>query len=92
MNLRVTLRATRDYKRIHQYIQETFGDGPAAAFELRTKSLLQRLALAPTLGTLDLPEKGIYGFQLTRQTRVLYRFKGEELVVLSFFDIRRNRK
>lgn len=32
----------------------------------------------------------IRGFQLTRQTRILYRIKDNKVIILSFFDARQD--
>jgi len=34
----------------------------------------------------------IKGFQLSSQTRILYRIKKEKIIVLAFFDVRQNPK
>lgn len=37
-------------------------------------------------------EKEIRGFQITPQTRILYRLKGDKIIILSFFDVRQSPK
>jgi hypothetical protein len=32
----------------------------------------------------------IRGFQLSPQTRILYRIRDEKIIILSFFDVRQN--
>lgn len=32
----------------------------------------------------------IRGFQLTKQIRILYRVKQDQLIILAFFDVRQN--
>jgi hypothetical protein len=34
----------------------------------------------------------IRGFQLSRQTRILYRIKDNKIIILSFFDVRQDPK
>jgi hypothetical protein len=44
------------------------------------------------MGSIEFPEKQIRGFQLTKQTRILYRIKNQNIIVLAFFDVRQNPK
>ena len=46
----------------------------------------------PEMGSIEFPEKQIRGFQLTKQTRILYRIKNKNIIVLAFFDVRQNPK
>jgi hypothetical protein len=46
----------------------------------------------PDLGVVEVPEKQIRGFQLTKQTRIFYRIKKDRIVILTFFDVRQNPK
>jgi hypothetical protein len=34
----------------------------------------------------------IRGFQLSRQTRILYRIRDNKIIILSFFDVRQDPK
>ena len=40
----------------------------------------------------SIEQEDIRGFQLSRQTRILYRIKRDKIIVLSFFDVRQNPK
>lgn len=42
----------------------------------------------PKMGSLEVPEKNIYGFQITRQTRLFYRLGDNKISLLTFFDSR----
>jgi hypothetical protein len=44
----------------------------------------------PLMGQVEHNE--IRGFQLSRQTRILYRIRGNKIIVLSFFDVRQDPK
>ena len=46
----------------------------------------------PEMGTLEIKAKNLRGFQLTKQTRVYYRIKGEQITILTFFDSRQDPK
>lgn len=42
------------------------------------------------MGSLEVPEKAIRGFQFTKQTRIFYRIKGNQIIILTLFDVRQN--
>jgi len=44
----------------------------------------------PEIGVVEVDDKQIRGFQLTKQTRVFYRIKGERIIILTFFDVRQH--
>jgi plasmid stabilization system protein ParE len=44
----------------------------------------------PEIGAVEVVEKQIRGFQLTKQTMVFYRTKGEKIIILTFFDVRQD--
>jgi plasmid stabilization system protein ParE len=92
MNILLTKRAEQKYLSIKQYIIDEFGENVAQAFEQKTIDLLLLLKSFPTMGSLEFPEKDIYGFQLTKQTRIFYRIKKENIIILTFFDVRQSPK
>lgn len=44
----------------------------------------------PELGSLEVPDKKIHGFQLTKQTRIFYRIAKQRIILLTLFDTRQN--
>ena len=44
------------------------------------------------MGTIEVEEKGIKGFLITKHNRLFYRNTDKELVILNFFDTRQNPK
>jgi hypothetical protein len=44
------------------------------------------------MGTLEIKEKNLRGFQLTNQTRVFYRVKKNCIIILTLIDSRQNPK
>lgn len=90
MKIFLTKRAEKNYNSIKEFITGEWGENVTKAFVQKTKNFFDLLELFPELGSMELPEKEIRGFQLTKQTRVFYRIKGEKLIILSFFDVRQN--
>ncbi|MDA0196894.1 MAG: type II toxin-antitoxin system RelE/ParE family toxin [Bacteroidetes bacterium] len=92
MRISLTKRAERNYRSIKEYITNEWGERVAEAFEQKTVDFLDLLEDFSEIGVVEVPEKKIRGFQLTKQTRVFYRIKGERIIILTFFDVRQNPK
>lgn len=92
MKILLTKRAEGNYKSIRQFISEEWGENVALAFEQKTKDFFDLIELFPELGSIEYVQnqKKIRGFQLTKQTRVFYRIKNNQIIILSFFDVRQD--
>lgn len=90
MNIVVSKRAEQNYKSIKKYITDKFGEKVSELFDLRTKDILNLLIDFPLIGSMEVPSKNIRGFQLAKQTKVLYRLKGDTIIILNFFDVRQS--
>jgi plasmid stabilization system protein ParE len=66
------------------------GRKSSRSFEQRTVDFLDLLEQFPEMGAVEVIEKQIRGFQLTKQTRVFYRIKGERIIILTFFGVRKD--
>jgi len=51
---------------------------------------LELLERFPELGTLEVAEKNIRRFQISKQTRIFYRINNDQISLLTFFDIRQD--
>lgn len=92
MRISFTRRAQKNYNSIKKYLSEEWGEATEIAFEQKTIDFLDLLKEFPEMGSIELPDKKIRGFQLTRQTRVLYRIKKQSIILLAFFGVRQNPK
>lgn len=92
MKIALTKQAEKNYHSIKEYIIDEWGERVAEAFEQKTIDFLDLLEDFPEIGTIEVVEKHIRGFQLTKQTRVFYRIKGERIIILNFFDVRQDPK
>ncbi len=90
MKIVLTARASQHFSSIKNYLAKEWGEKVAEAFEQKTIDLFGLLKLFPEMGTIEVGEKQIYGFQLTKQTRIFYRIKGDQIIILAFFDVRQN--
>ena len=92
MTIKVSKRAEKSFRSIKDFINEKWGELVADAFEQKIINFLDLLEEFPEIGTLEFPEKRLYGFQLTKQTRVFYRINANRIIIIVFFDVRQNPK
>ncbi len=92
MRISLTKRAESNYRSIQEYIHNKWGASVAKAFEQKTTDFLDILEDFPEIGVLEVADKQIRGFQLTKQTRIFYRIKGERIIILTLFDVRQDPK
>ena len=90
MKVFLTRRAARNYNSIKEYITQEFGERTSETFTKKADETFQLLENFPKMGPLE--TKDIRGFQLSRQTRILYRVKEQKIIILSLFDVRQNPK
>lgn len=90
MTVFLTKRAANTFRSIKEYIAEEWGLLVADAFEQKTIDFLDLLESFPEMGSVEVTAKQIRGFQLTKQTKVFYRIKDEQIIILTFFDVRRH--
>jgi plasmid stabilization system protein ParE len=90
MKILFTRRAERNYDAIRDYIRKEFGEKTAAQFVQKADEFFNLLKHYPNMGQVE--KDDIRGFQLSPQTRILYRVKGEKIAILAFFDVRQNPK
>ena len=92
MRIFLTKRAEKNYHSIKDYIIHKWGERVSEAFEQKTVDFLELLGDFPEIGVIEVPDKQIRAFQLTKQTRVFYRIKGDRIIILTFFDVRQDPK
>jgi plasmid stabilization system protein ParE len=83
-----TKRSQSRFQEIHTYISTEFGELPSAKFRNKVFDFLELLERFPELGTLEVAEKNIRGFQISKQTRIFYRINKDHISILTFFDSR----
>ena len=90
MKIYLSRRAERNFSSILDYLQQNWSEKVRQAFIEKTIEIFGLLENFPEIGSVDMPEKQIRGFQITKQIRLIYRIKENQIVVLSFFDVRQN--
>ena len=81
MIIKVSKRAEKSFRSIKDFIKEKWGELVADSFEQKIINFLDLLEEFPEIGTIEFPEKRLYGFQLTKQTRVFYRIKANRIII-----------
>ena len=90
MQVFVTPRAERNFDSIVDYINDKWGESAAKQFIQKTDEIFKLLKNYPAIGQIE--ESDIRGFQLSPQTRILYRIRDEKIIILAFFDVRQDPK
>lgn len=90
MKIFLTKRAQRNYYKIKEFISDKWSENVANAFQQKTIHFLDLLENFPEMGTIENEAKQIRGFQMTKQTKVFYRIKGQKIIILTFFDVRQD--
>ena len=88
MQVFVTPRAEKNFDSIVDYIRNKWGERTAKQFVLKTDEIFKLLQNYPTMGPIEVGD--IRGFQLSRQTRMLYTIRNDKVIVLAFFDVRQD--
>ena len=88
MNIKLTKRATQQFKSIQEYLEQHWGEKVLKSFNQKTIHFFDLLERYPEMGRIEVENKGIRGFLLTKHTRVFYRVKNNQIIVLAFFDVR----
>jgi plasmid stabilization system protein ParE len=92
MRLFWTKKARTRLAEILDYIEEEFGEAARQQFRSRTHEFTNLLKEFPEMGSLEIRDKKIRGFQITKQTRVFYRLKNDKITILTFFGSRQDPK
>ncbi|HEX9649874.1 MAG TPA: type II toxin-antitoxin system RelE/ParE family toxin [Cyclobacteriaceae bacterium] len=92
MRLFWTKKARTRLAEILHYIEEEFGEAARQQFRSRTHEFTNLLKEFPEMGSLEIRDKKIRGFQITKQTRVFYRLKNDKITILTFFGSRQDPK
>lgn len=90
MQVYVTPRAEQNFDSIVNYIRQNFGEKTAKEFIHKANEIFELLREFPFMGQVESGD--IRGFQLSRQTRLLYRVRNNKIIILALFDVRQDPK
>ncbi len=92
MRILWTKKSQTRFQAINSHISDEFGEQSSIKFKNRVFDFLEILQRFPELGTLEVAEKNIRGFQISKQTRIFYRINQDHISLLTFFDSRQDPK
>lgn len=87
-----TQRANKKFNKIIEYLELEWGNKVTGNFVNKTFDILDLISEHPDLGTLELVDKNIRGFLITKHNRLFYRVEKNSIIVLNFFDTRNSPK
>ena len=90
MQIFVTLRAEKSFDSIVDYIKLKWGEKTTKEFIRKVDEIFKLLKDFPLMEQVE--SNDIRGFQLTPHTRILYRITDNKIIILSFFDVRKDPK
>ena len=79
-----TKRAGDKFSSMLEYLESDWGSNVAQNFAVRTVSIIELLSKNPVLGFVEVPEKGIRGFTLTKHNLVFYRVADNKSLLAVF--------
>jgi plasmid stabilization system protein ParE len=82
--------ADQSFDRILAYLEAEWDEKATRAFVHRTHEFIDLLSEFPEIGSLENPERQIRGFVLIKQITVFYTRKEDVIILLNFYDNRRN--
>ena len=87
-----TTRADVKFDNILQYLTTNYGEQVTKNFINKVYDFLDILSEFPEIGSIENQEKSIRGFTIVKQINIFYMIKGETIILLDFFDNRKNPK
>jgi len=87
-----TKRADKKFDQIIDYLLVEWNPKVTSSFVKNVYDLVELLAEYPEIGTLENDVKGIRGITIIKQINIFYRVKGNQLIILTFFDNRKDPK
>ena len=92
LKIKWNTRAEKSFRKIVEYLDMSFGERTTQNFVQRTFSIIDILSEFPEIGTLELKDKNVRGFVITRHNTLFYRYTNRELILMNFFDTRQDPK
>jgi plasmid stabilization system protein ParE len=71
-------RASNSFNSVINYLQQEWGDKVTRNFVIRTYEIIELLAINWEMGTVELPEKQIRAFVITKHNTLFYRVEEKD--------------
>lgn len=85
-----TKRSQNSFHDTVNYLEDEWGNSSAKKFIKKVKHFIEIVEKNPDIGKIELEDKGIRGFVISRQITVFYRKKKNRIILLKFFDTRQH--
>ncbi len=85
-----TDNAIQDLKQIVEYLRDEWSVESAKKFVDKIDSWLDLLVISPYIGTASNKKSGVREILVTRQNKLFYRIIDNRIILLDFFDTRRD--
>jgi plasmid stabilization system protein ParE len=85
-----TKKAKSNFDNIVNYLDLEFGEKTASVFVKKSYAIIEHLQEFPKMGSVAIDSKNIRGFLISKHNLLFYRIKNDELILLNFFDTRKN--
>lgn len=85
-------RADKKFDKILEFLLLEWAENVTISFVRNVYDFINILSEYPEIGTLEHREKKIRGFTLVKQVNVFYRITEKEIIILDFFDNRKDPK
>jgi plasmid stabilization system protein ParE len=90
LKIRWTKKAADSLEHTVNYIENEWGAKSTNKLIRNLNNFLTLVKQYPQIGKIEIVEKSIRGFVISRHNSILYRIKEQEIVILKFFDNRQN--
>jgi plasmid stabilization system protein ParE len=87
-----TKRAEKKFEKILEFLSNEWGTQVTKAFIKEIYDFMDLLSEFPEMGSVENKKLGIRGFVVVKQVSVFYRIKENKVIILNFFDNRKNPK
>ncbi len=83
-------RAERKFLKTIDYLKDEWGEKASDEYLLRVFEIIDLISKFPEMGTMEVKERNIRGFVITKQVTLFYKVRNDKLLILNFFDNRQN--
>ncbi|MCF8297242.1 MAG: type II toxin-antitoxin system RelE/ParE family toxin [Saprospiraceae bacterium] len=81
-------QADKTFDSIIEYLEKEWGEKVTRAFVKKTYEFFDLLIDFPEIGSIENEARNIRGFVIVKQITIFYKFKGDDIIILNFYDNR----
>ncbi len=88
LTIKWSKEADKKFDKIIEYLEKEWGEKVVRAFVKKTYEFLDLLVEFPEIGSVEKADKQIRGFVLVKQITLFYKIRGNNLILLNFYNNR----